>query len=208
MPNNRRLIEGESTFSWHHILNLQFVLLAASLLALLGKTSPTLPLIGYIALFEASLMCLVRLSFLIYRWNLTVKCQGDSSGSGFGCRLRFATNSSSSGSRCPSRLLCHKVPLVFHFILSGSPSTQTFWHFEWDSKFSPLALSAEFSFITVLRLDWSPLAWNVSCVNLLLWPDRLVFISLKVEVCIAKVSWNASTEDPIGSKELFSRAVS
>ncbi len=38
-----------------------FIVLSALLLSFLGKTRPTLPLIGYVALLDASLTCLAVL---------------------------------------------------------------------------------------------------------------------------------------------------
>ncbi len=64
-----RLIDEGSTFLWHHTLNLQFILRAALLLAFLGETHPTRPLIGYIALLEAFLMGLVMLVGWKYNWG-------------------------------------------------------------------------------------------------------------------------------------------
>lgn len=46
-----------------------------------------------------------------------------------------------------------------------------------------------------------------SCVILSLWSDKLVSISMIVEVCAAKLSWNDSTADRT-TWELFNKAVS
>ncbi len=56
-----RHVDEGSTSTWHHILILQFIVLAASLLAFLGKTLLTLPLIGYTELLDTSLTCLAML---------------------------------------------------------------------------------------------------------------------------------------------------